>query len=401
MPIFWDDLDILRALDELEGESRAYHGSGEDLLKKAARDQLITDEDRAAFSRQLIMLATQGRLTFDQHAFGARVMQPHEREFPQSLWHFQLTESGRDRARARVVYEHFPDPGEDDGSTIPGLVLSRVANLVAEYYSAQQVPRFLDDVGLISDQLIQLTEAESDRANYIYNTLTSQASGAAEERRVLRGFLAGLLNGVLDFVPTAEQRHEIASLLARAGWHLKGQTIVVGERTTSLAPDEESAIEPLTVDPGSAIFLVHGHNHDQLDAVSQFLRQVTDGHEVVILHEQANQGQTLIEKFERNAARAAHAVVLLTADDVGRPATLAPDADQPRGRQNVVLELGFFFGRLSRRHVTVLRDPGVEQPSDIAGLVYIELDPHDAWKLELAKDLKASGVGINLNKLVE
>jgi hypothetical protein len=75
MPIFWDDLGILRALDELEGESRAYNGSGEDLLKKAAGDRLIGDEDRAAFSRLLIMLASQGRVTFEQHASGARVLQ--------------------------------------------------------------------------------------------------------------------------------------------------------------------------------------------------------------------------------------------------------------------------------------------------------------------------------------
>jgi hypothetical protein len=117
MPIFWDDLDILRALDKLEGENRAYHGSGEDLLKAAAGEQPVSDQDRAAFSLQLLMLRSQGRLTFDQQAFGTRVLQPNEREFPQSVCRLQLTETGRDRARARVVFEGFPDPDEDDGRT--------------------------------------------------------------------------------------------------------------------------------------------------------------------------------------------------------------------------------------------------------------------------------------------
>ena len=398
MAIFWDDLDILRALDRLEGDDRAYYGNGEDLLKAAAGDQTITEQDRAPFVRQLLMLQTQGRLTFEQQRFGnARLPQPHEREFPQSLWHFQLTDAGRDRARARVVYEAFPDPDEDDGRTIPGLVLERVAGLVGTYYSPQQLPRFLYDVGLPQEQFS--APIESDRSQYVYTMLALQASGRAEQRRVLRRFLAGLLNGTLDLIPTSDERHEVASLLARAGWHVQDGTLVAGERMTSLTPEEETAIAAPSVDPASAIFVVHGHDHARLSAVSQFLEQVTDGHEVVVLHEQPNQGQTLIEKFESNAMRAAHAVVLLTADDVGRSATRASGDDRPRGRQNVVLELGFFFGKLGRKHVTVLRDHDVEEPSDMNGLVYIPLDDRDAWKIALAKELRASGLGIDLNRL--
>jgi predicted nucleotide-binding protein len=39
--------------------------------------------------------------------------------------------------------------------------------------------------------------------------------------------------------------------------------------------------------------------------------------EVVVLHEQANAGRTLLEKFEAHASEAAYAVVLLTPDDRG------------------------------------------------------------------------------------
>src|SRR5439155_364495 len=91
---------------------------------------------------------------------------------------------------------------------------------------------------------------------------------------------------------------------------------------------------------------------------------------VVVLHEQPNAGRTLIEKFEAHARAAAYAVVLLTGDD---EAGSISGERRPRGRQNVIFELGFFFGKLGRERVTVLVQPGVERPSDVEGLVYIVL----------------------------
>ncbi|WP_104140049.1 TIR domain-containing protein [Arthrobacter sp. ZGTC131] len=44
---------------------------------------------------------------------------------------------------------------------------------------------------------------------------------------------------------------------------------------------------------------------------------------------------------------------------------------KPRGRQNVVFEMGFFFGAPGRGHVAVLLDEDVEEPGDIKGLVYV------------------------------
>jgi predicted nucleotide-binding protein len=66
--------------------------------------------------------------------------------------------------------------------------------------------------------------------------------------------------------------------------------------------------------------------------------------------------------------------------------------DQPRGRQNVIFELGFFFGKLGRERVCVLLAGGVEEPSDIAGLVYITIDAGGAWKYQLARELTAADI---------
>jgi predicted nucleotide-binding protein len=87
-------------------------------------------------------------------------------------------------------------------------------------------------------------------------------------------------------------------------------------------------------------------------------------------------------------------VVLLTGDDVGGT---QPDKLQPRARQNVILELGYFVGKLGRSQVCALRAEGVEIPSDFAGVVYHPLDAGGAWKFQLARELKAAGYAVDLN----
>lgn len=144
------------------------------------------------------------------------------------------------------------------------------------------------------------------------------------------------------------------------------------------------------------VFIIHGHKDAAKHEVARVVRALT-GHEPVILHEQPNEGQVLIEKFEAAASATDFAVALLTADDVGR----ANDDDDlnPRARQNVVFELGFFFGAFGRSRVAVLVESGVEQPSDVSGLVYTTLDPRGAWKLDLARELEAEGFEIDWSAL--
>jgi predicted nucleotide-binding protein len=113
------------------------------------------------------------------------------------------------------------------------------------------------------------------------------------------------------------------------------------------------------------------------------------GTEPIILHMQPTAGRTIIEKIERYAAEAGFAVVLLTADDIGA-SKLRDDELRPRARQNVVLELGYFFAALGRDRVAALLEDGVERPSDLDGILYIPFDGD--WKAELNKELRAAGV---------
>lgn len=142
------------------------------------------------------------------------------------------------------------------------------------------------------------------------------------------------------------------------------------------------------------VFVVHGRDNEAKQSIARFLEKL--GLEAVILHERCNAGLTLIEKFEKNSD-VAYAVVLMTPDDVG---ALEQEKEKlhHRARQNVILELGYFMGRLGREHVCALLKGDIELPSDSDGIIYIALDPNDGWKILLAKELKGAGLEIDLNK---
>jgi len=144
------------------------------------------------------------------------------------------------------------------------------------------------------------------------------------------------------------------------------------------------------------VFVVHGHDNETKQTVARFLEKL--GLEAVILHERSNKGLTIIEKFERNAD-VAYAVVLMTPDDVGAAKADAKDLNA-RARQNVVLELGYFMGKLGRKNVAAILRGDIERPSDYDGVVYIGYDLNDGWKLLLAKELKEAGLDVDLNAVM-
>ena len=141
------------------------------------------------------------------------------------------------------------------------------------------------------------------------------------------------------------------------------------------------------------VFVIHGRDEGTKAMVARFLEQLNL--KPVILHEQPNQGRTIIEKFEQQA-QVGFAVALLTPDDVGALQDNRNDL-RPRARQNVVFELGYFLGRLGRERVCALTKGNVEIPSDYDGVVYISLDD-GGWKIDLIRELKNVGFGVDANK---
>ena len=146
----------------------------------------------------------------------------------------------------------------------------------------------------------------------------------------------------------------------------------------------------------TTVFVVHGRDDGIRESVARLVERV--GPTPVILKEQPNQGRTLIEKFE-DYSDVGFAVVLLTGDDQGGLRGQPCDTQKPRARQNVILELGYFLGKLGRDRVCALYESGVEIPTDYLGVAFVELDANARWHLELAREMKAAGLPVDMNKL--
>lgn len=149
---------------------------------------------------------------------------------------------------------------------------------------------------------------------------------------------------------------------------------------------------------GNQIFIVHGHDESAKNEVAYFLNRLTST-EPVILHEQQNVGRSLIEKLENAANQVSFAVVLLTADDEAKRKT--DSQFEPRARQNVVFEMGYFMALLGRERVAVLRARDVKEPGDTNGMLYIPYGPFDNWKGKLAGELGALGIKVDLQVLTK
>jgi predicted nucleotide-binding protein len=171
---------------------------------------------------------------------------------------------------------------------------------------------------------------------------------------------------------------------------------VIENNKFSLKPIRKK-ISSNTKSVSNKVFIVHGKDNELKEATARFLTKLNL--EPVILHEQTNKGRTIIEKFE-DYSDVTFAVILMTPDDevvkeVERHKLLK------RARQNVVLELGYFIGKLGRKNVVALVKGDLEIPSDLHGILYIGIDSNENWKLQLAREIKSAGLHIDLNKILE
>lgn len=130
-------------------------------------------------------------------------------------------------------------------------------------------------------------------------------------------------------------------------------------------PNEFSILKP---------FIIHGHNETAKLALKNYLQNTLKLPEPIILHEQPNLGRTIIEKFEDYAAFSSLIFILLTPDDIVANGEETDDVKR-MARQNVIFEMGYFLGMVGRRsgRVLLLYQGPLELPSDLSGIVYIDI----------------------------
>ncbi|HKB67939.1 MAG TPA: nucleotide-binding protein [Pyrinomonadaceae bacterium] len=108
-----------------------------------------------------------------------------------------------------------------------------------------------------------------------------------------------------------------------------------------------------------AVFLGHGRNPLWL-AVRSFLENDC-GLEVVCFESKTRTSESIVSIVESMLEQASFAVIVMTAED-------ATADGQMRARENVVHEAGLSQGKLGFNRVVILRQEGVEVPSNLAGL---------------------------------
>lgn len=273
-------------------------------------------------------------------------------------------------------------------------------------------------VHLTADQLQKgIDRLEQRIADLDAFDLRTLESGTSPELQALERSIEDTLERYFGVNTTAANRYEAAQELhyhqmvwvsgmpepnyqAHTKTNIKAAKALLGQAINALKADLEdlgpSLLAPVMKASSSAgssrVFLVHGHDEAVRETVARFLEKL--GLQVIILHEQANSGRTIIEKIEHNSD-VGMAVVLLTPDDVG---SKAGGQVEPRVRQNVLLELGYFIGALGRDKVCALRSGKVEIPTDFAGVVWTEMSGE--WKTALARELKQAGYAIDWNKVM-
>lgn len=240
---------------------------------------------------------------------------------------------------------------------------------------------------ITSTEEVDKAELQLDKwANYNFELLARSfdSNSIADESRPSKGRIKGLMGFTVD----------VQAFRSDVDDHVNRLESIL-ERLPLIPESVQSAYPNIKTPLGKDVFIVHGHDEAAKESVARLIEKL--GLHAIILHEQPNAGRTVIEKFE-GFSNVGFAVVLLTPDDIGADKDKR-DELKPRARQNVILELGYFTGKLGRGRVCALYKEGVEIPSDYQGVLYIPMDDAGGWRMSLAKEIKQAGIEVDLNRI--
>lgn len=202
----------------------------------------------------------------------------------------------------------------------------------------------------------------------------------------------------LEFVPFLEEFDDDLSDLMKALSELSSRRLISCSMSLEVARIELTVAGRRLEKEMNKVFVVHGHDDELVLEVENFLRKIEL--DPVIIAKKPSGGKTIIEMIEHRGD-VQFAIVLLTPDDKG--GLNAPKSKlRPRARQNVILELGYFVGRLGRDRVISLYRGDVELPSDMHGVIYIPTDmPNNDWRIDFAKNLKLAKIPFNQDNVLD
>jgi hypothetical protein len=285
LSIFWNDLEILRIVDECDQGERFGIFNGRDLMHTAAglreHQASVAPEGEASFVRELLVLHNGELLTWQVMTSVGRVrpISPDDpNDYLQNIRDFTLTYKGRNQARGRVIQLTLPDPAEDDGRMIASLTLEYVAKSITRQLDQFQVAQLMLEGGISGEhEFPDQGGSFTDRLLVYFITLVQGASG---HRRELRYFVGAWLDDQLYVGPSEDERERAESLLARQGWFVKDGRLVVGApvrkrrdpSTPAPALDELHAFVWAAAQPQWKA----GHLHDAVMAASKAVNSMLE-----------------------------------------------------------------------------------------------------------------------------
>jgi uncharacterized protein (TIGR02391 family) len=233
----WDDVELLRLIDDLEESEAGVLGNGLGLMQRGAADEILDpNRDYAAFAHELLLARGAGFIVFDERGVWPPNADPlsNPNSWLQQIRDIRLTLAGRDRARGRIVMRPLPDPDEDDDRPIAGMTLEEIARAVGDAYTGGQLPRFLLDSG-IPDEFL-LGQVSGSKWTYVLDVFERLHDGGSAARRALREFIGSWLENRLHTGPRDEVRERVVAQLARQGWFVQDSRLIIGELQVTQVP---------------------------------------------------------------------------------------------------------------------------------------------------------------------
>jgi Zn-dependent protease with chaperone function len=114
------------------------------------------------------------------------------------------------------------------------------------------------------------------------------------------------------------------------------------------------------------LMIVHGHDIGARLELENFLLRRFPHVTPITMIENEDSARTLPEKFERLASEVRGALAIITPDDLAL--TLRTNTESIRTRQNVIVEVGWFWGKFGRGKCLLLVRGDIEMPSDLSGV---------------------------------
>jgi hypothetical protein len=365
-PAFFDDVALLRLMYRLHTEGRLTYMTGEQLMTELGA-MAGDDAQRRGFVHTLHVAAEDELIGFDLVLpLGRRVApRPDEYQYIANLRNFRLRTKGLDRAQGRCIIQDMPEQDRDDGRRVPNRVLLRVASGMGADLTFPEAIGFLIDNGVPRGWCPDVGPTAMDAGACLHAVPGSLLERGGDARRLALRLIGKWLNDDLEIVPTDQAQAEVIAELARVGWHVADDgVLVIGERvkanrrtTVVSAPDD-----PPNPAKARKVMVVYGRDSSASRAMFDFLRALRlEPQEWGQLVNATGSGAPYTGEVLDRALEIVQAVVVLfTPDDEARlradlagPADIAEAELRGQPRPNVLFEAGLAIGRHPTRTLLV------------------------------------------------